>query len=511
MRVVMLTDDVPIDRRILQEAGTLIEDGHQVILLAGHSPELPAFEVLDGVRIERVAIPSYGRRELVAARGSTFAGRVINAASSRSQRLVGDVVRRCLTALQGATRVSRRLSSRAMRFGARLEHCIRRRTENHPQAPPTEYVDAAADQRRLGSGSPAIAAVQPHVANRLVSATSRVWWAAGMLNAKATPWVLTAVRRSRRVPLRDAVLATRVAYYRPDVVHAHDLPQLRAGVLAGRRLGVPVVYDAHELYPEIGTLTPRQQRQLGRIERRFIRECDEVITVNPYIAAEMAQRYRIPEPTVILNAIDANDHTERSDALRTALHIPAAHRIVLFQGWLSPTRGLNHLVDAMAFTRDETHLVFMSYGDLVDELFAHAHRLGIGHRVHFQPAVPQAELLWWSASADVGVIPYPAVDLNHHFCSPNKLFEFIQAGLPIVANDLPFLRDVIVGEGIGAVAAIEEHGRFGAELDRIAHADPAQRAQLDVRLASAAPRYDWASQESTLRTIYASAAITPRS
>jgi glycosyltransferase involved in cell wall biosynthesis len=102
----------------------------------------------------------------------------------------------------------------------------------------------------------------------------------------------------------------------------------------------------------------------------------------------------------------------------------------------------------------------------------------------------------------VGVIPYPAVDLNHHFCSPNKLFEFIQAGLPIVANDLPFLRDVIVGEAIGAVAPIEQHEEFGKAIDRIAHAGAADRDALAARISAAAPRYDWVSQEAILRSTY---------
>jgi glycosyltransferase involved in cell wall biosynthesis len=140
---------------------------------------------------------------------------------------------------------------------------------------------------------------------------------------------------------------------------------------------------------------------------------------------------------------------------------------------------------------------------MIDDLLALAHQLGIGDRVHFQPAVPQHELLDWTSSADIGVIPYPAVDLNHQFCSPNKLFEFIQAGLPIVANDLPFLRDVVVGEAIGAVAPIEQADRFAAAIDSIAQLDVIGREALLERLRAAAPRFSWASQEPVLRGLYA--------
>ncbi len=504
----MLTDDVPIDRRILQEAQTLLADGHQIILLAGHSPDLPAFETIDGVRVERVEIPFAGRRELLATRTSALIARIVNAGSTRSQRIVGSATNSGFSGTIGAFQRVGRLLSGVLRRAGRGEFRLRRKLGFVPKSPVTEALDSAVNAtQRAASGT--LASAQPIAARSLVSGIWRLWWVAGVINAKLTPRVLTLIRRTRRLPLRDAALATRVAYYRPDVVHAHDLPQLRAGVTAADRVGVPIVYDAHELYPEIGTLTKRQQRQLGRIERRFIRRCDHVITVNPYIAAEMAQRYRVPEPTVILNAIDGIGTAERAEALRDTVGLDEAARIVLFQGWLSPTRGLDHLVEAMSHTRDETHLVFMSYGDMVDQLRAHADRLGIGHRVHFVPAVPQSELLTWTRSADVGVIPYPAVDLNHHYCSPNKLFEFIQAGLPIVANDLPFLRDIVVGERIGTVAAIEDHRAFGAAIDRIAHSGPDERNELTQSLDSAAPKYNWGSQESTLRSIYAGLVVTP--
>src|SRR5205085_12556213 len=76
-------------------------------------------------------------------------------------------------------------------------------------------------------------------------------------------------------------------------------------------------------------------------------------------------------------------------------------------------------------------------------------------RVHVIPAVPQRDLLAYCASADVGVIPYQAVDLNNYYTSPNKLFDFIQAGLPIVASDLPYLHKVIVSDGLGVVAKLD--------------------------------------------------------
>lgn len=500
----MATDDVPIDRRILQEADTLLADGHQVILIAGWAPDRPTHEMIGQIRVERLAIPSGGRRELLAGRVTGFASRAINALSARSQRIVGRGVLVVYRSGVLALRVLRFVGVRGARASGWLERAARRVRHVDPES---RYAQVAEHHVRSlhDVAVEGLSAVQPRVGQAAVGLTAKSWWVVGMANAKLSPRLVTLALRSRRVPLRDRVIADRIAYYRPDVIHVHDLPQLRAGVLAADKVSVPLVYDAHELYPEIGTLTPRQQRSLGKLEKRLMPECDATITVNPYIAQEMAKRYRVAAPTVILNAIDGRTEGRRRDDrdLRTVLGLPADACIVLFQGWLSPTRGLDHLVNAVARTDTRVHLVFMSYGDMIAELLAQAGRLGIADRVHFQPAVPQHELLDWTASADIGVIPYPAVDLNHHYCSPNKLFEFIQAGLPIVANDLPFLRDVVVGEGVGAVAPIEQPERFAAAIDSIALLDPADRAALQDRIREAAPRFSWASQEPVLRSLYA--------
>ena len=81
------------------------------------------------------------------------------------------------------------------------------------------------------------------------------------------------------------------------------------------------------------------------------------------------------------------------------------------------------------------------------------------------PAVPQSELLQHSASADVGIIPYPHVDLNSYYCTPNKLFEFIQARLPILANDSPELRRFVHDEGFGLVKPMHSIKEIASAID----------------------------------------------
>jgi len=122
--------------------------------------------------------------------------------------------------------------------------------------------------------------------------------------------------------------------------------------------------------------------------------------------------------------------------------------------------------------------------------------------VHFKNAVPQAELLYWTASADAGIIPYQPVDLNHWFCSPNKLFEFVQSRLPIIANDLPYLRDVITTDGVGLVADMNSLDALSTAINSMFDPVAGGAARFKPALEAAQYKYSWKAQEAHLFDIY---------
>lgn len=258
--------------------------------------------------------------------------------------------------------------------------------------------------------------------------------------------------------------------YRADLVQVHDLPALQAGVELAKSWQVPLVYDAHELYPEQRSFSRPQRRICSAAENAYIKNAQLVFAVNESISQEMARRYDIKKPMVLTNAIDPPaefDPSASYDLLREKLRLPASRRILLLQGGFAPNRNLNELVQAMAHVKEpDVDLVMMGFGDYGQKLQSTAHRLGlVGKRVYFLPAVPQSELLQHSASADMGIIPYPHVDLNSYYCTPNKLFEFIQAGLPIIANDSPELRRFVDNEGFGIVRPMKSPHQIAKAID----------------------------------------------
>lgn len=237
-----------------------------------------------------------------------------------------------------------------------------------------------------------------------------------------------------------------------EIVVAHDLPMLAVGRVLAEKFGARLVYDSHELYSE-QEFSPAQRAAWAKIERRHIHACDRVITVNPSIAKELQTRYGLAEVEVILNAERVGQLPPRSTYLHSHFGIPEAHRILLFQGGLSATRNLVELVEAMARLSDRTlHLVLLGDGQLWHNLQRLVGQRGLQEQVHLHPAVAQAELLAVTAAADAGVIPYQGICLNNYYCTPNKLFEFVAAGLPILASDLPELRRLVEDQQIGRVA-----------------------------------------------------------
>lgn len=290
--------------------------------------------------------------------------------------------------------------------------------------------------------------------------------------------------------------------YPSDVVYAHDLPMLPVARAVAETFNAKLVYDNHELYAE-QEFSDFERRKWIEIEKRHIGAADLVIAVNQSIATELERRYDLAKVHVILNAEHPMPVAGKPDTLRKKLNLPENAIVGLFQGGLSEGRNLKTLVQAMQYVDvPEFHLVFLGDGALFRQLRREAARIGMADRVHFLAAVPQAELLDHSASADFGIIPYQPVCLNTRYCTPNKMFEFIAAGLPIISSDLPELRRFVVGFGLGLVADLSSPRDAAQAISRIA-GDPSMRRDLAVQVVAAQSQISWSIEGAQLSSIIA--------
>ncbi len=143
----------------------------------------------------------------------------------------------------------------------------------------------------------------------------------------------------------------------------------------------------------------------------------------------------------------------------------------------------------------------MGYGEIQNELEDLVDQRGFQGRVKFLPTVPQEVLLEYTSCADLGVIPYKPVSLNNYYTLPNKLFEYINAFIPVVASDLPELRRVIMGNSIGLLFDPENPRSIAESIEQVM-ANQDRYAEMKKNTIEAAKKYNWENESKKLLALY---------
>ncbi|MDF1646693.1 MAG: methyltransferase domain-containing protein [Legionellaceae bacterium] len=227
--------------------------------------------------------------------------------------------------------------------------------------------------------------------------------------------------------------------YSAQLIFAHDLTALKAAVEVGAIWNTPVIYDSHELYSEQKVFSKTQKNIMDEEEIRYIKRCHRVMTVSDSFGRVMLEKNKLSkQPDTVLNVADRFDASgEEWSSLREKIAAKENEKIVLYQGGIIKNRNLmNLLLGFSRLARTDLHLVFLGPAEphVLAQLKRAANASKVSDHIHFLEPVSQATLLNVTETADVGVIPYSPVDKNTQYCMPNKLFEYIQANLPILAN-----------------------------------------------------------------------------
>jgi glycosyltransferase involved in cell wall biosynthesis len=307
--------------------------------------------------------------------------------------------------------------------------------------------------------------------------------------------------------VRDVAVARRIAAHGPDLVHVHDVEALPIGAFASRTSGAPLVFDAHEIYDQhAATKASREAKRRRKTHTiaRFAADVDGFVTINDSIARYYRTHFpRLPEAVVVGNATSPSPPAPYDGRLHEAAGLDRGTRIALYQGKFLPRRNLPELVETAAHLSSAWALVFMGWGDLKGELEARRDALPAEarERVRFVDPVPHGELLIWTAGAAVGAVPYDNHTLNHWFCTPNKLWEFPQAGVPILVSPFPEMRRRVETYGHGWLLRDPFDPRHTAEL--LESLDDAELARARAACAVFNAADNWEMYESRLLDLYA--------
>ena len=285
-----------------------------------------------------------------------------------------------------------------------------------------------------------------------------------------------------------------------DVYHSHDLNTLLLGWFSKRRTGGKLVYDAHELFTELAYVRGAEKLAFKLLEKRLIHRADAVIVPGEYRSRYLSEKYGIPAPTIVANCPPLGGGRRQAGSLREKLGIEDTMPIIIYTGGYIAGRGLENLV-LSALYLNEGVIVFMGWGRLEQKLREMVTKNGLWAKVLFTEPVPPEDLVEHIASASVGVAIYQFTSLNNYYASPNKLYEYMHAGLPVVSSDFPALKEIVEGYQLGRPFDPEVPEDIASSINDVL-SDERKYDEMRKNALEAAKIFNWENESSKLLATY---------
>ena len=245
-------------------------------------------------------------------------------------------------------------------------------------------------------------------------------------------------------------LMLRLLRTKADIVWANDTDTLAACTLAAKLKGKKLVMDAHELFPEVPELIGKERvkRVWKWIERMMMPRCDALLTVCQSIADYYKERYGV-KMVVVRNVrrVESGEWRVENGERRVE---SGKLKMLLYQGAVNKGRGVDWAIDALEWLED-CRLVVAGGGDLLEEMKAYAVKKPWTERIAFVGRLMPEELEGLTRKADVGLVMLEDMGLSYHFALPNRIGDFVAAGVPMVVSDLPEMSRVVREFGVGEV------------------------------------------------------------
>ena len=295
-------------------------------------------------------------------------------------------------------------------------------------------------------------------------------------------------------PLFYAIYNVRLFAYllfkRCDLIFSNDLDTLPACWLASNLRGKKLVYDSHEYYTGVPELEgrPLVRKIWKSIERFIFPKLKTVITVNESIANLFRNEYG-NEIHVIRNVPMQNafqpSPSDREE-MRRKMGVKTTEKLLILQGsGINRDRGAEEAVMAMR-SINNSRLLLLGGGDVVTELQKLAENFGVSDKIIFLPRMSYQEMMKYTAACDLGLTFDKNTNINYRFSLPNKIFDYIRAGIPVMASRLPEVEKIVDGYGIGWFISCHEPEMMAQEMEAVLQDESAiARCRKNLQLAAA--------------------------
>lgn len=308
----------------------------------------------------------------------------------------------------------------------------------------------------------------------------------------------------------NEVLSKNIGY---DYIWCNDLPTLKAGSKISRKLNAKLIYDSHEIYVEtINQFFPSKSNALkllifrllilimkrhGKIiEKRILPKVDSFITVNESILKYFKGKHTINNGLVVMNLPRTSDNNSSNEVIDfyKLYSWEKSDVILLYQGVINHGRGLELLIDSFVKLPKNYKLVIIGNGPLLNVLVDKKNALEMDESIKFINTVQLSELPKYTRGATLGVNLLEAYNLSKKMASPNKLFEYIHAGLPVIASDTIENKIVLTKFNVGIIT----QNNSESIKQNILNITSQDIETFKNSAVSASNYYNWENQEKTI-------------
>ncbi len=285
-----------------------------------------------------------------------------------------------------------------------------------------------------------------------------------------------------------------------DYLLANDLDTLLANYWASKFSKAVLVYDSHELFTEVPELIhrPGTQKKWEKIESAILPKIQNAYTVCQPIANYYHKKYGTAFK-VVRNLPNFKQELHTNNRLK---EIAQNRKIILYQGALNIGRGLEQLIDAVKLITGQVVLIIIGDGDITEKLKLQVKSLALEETVFFPGRIPFQELVTYTPQADLGIsLEQPGFGLSYEYSLPNKLFDYIQAEVPVLGSNLPGIKSILEKYQVGKTVSDYSPQSLSQTILEII-TDTTGIEQWKINLRKAKKKLCWENEKQVLESMF---------
>lgn len=281
-----------------------------------------------------------------------------------------------------------------------------------------------------------------------------------------------------------------------NFINCHSVSTLPLCVLISFLTKATLIYDTHELETETQTNTGLRKIFVKIVEKIFIKRASAVFVVSDSIMHWYKTKYNLNNVYVIKNIPEQKKiPSKKNNLMRKKFNILKKEKIFIYQGVLGYGRGIETLLKAFSYLKTDYHIIFLGYGNLSKKVVKFSKKYP---NIHYHPPVLPSNLILHTSAADIGISLIENVSLSYYYCLPNKVFEYLMSGLPIIVSNFPDMSKLISKYNSGWTCN-NDYKNFIKLVNSLSNEEIQEKKKSVKRISNS---IGWHTEESKMMAVY---------